>query len=313
MNPRTLWALLLFFVVHLFSLPAQAQSPLTGLDSHPFPLPIASGPFTQLESTQPFTESTWSLRFRQSYVARPLQLRLPSPSIDGTQVSAIEGQFISELSGSKNLGAGFDVGIGLGLHSYQWGSGLSSVTGGASLPTVALADPRLALGWSHNYGSLQWRPYGVLSLPLGSRAAFSSDGSVRAELGVAASWLPGRFHLGLDAALRLHPNRQLGHSSFGSGLKLGLGALYQISPIFSGGVELLCTPFFSTSATSENAESLFILPAEARALVRARFAPWSFGASVGSGLPLSQSPNSSSHRALTSPLLRGLLEATLEL
>ncbi len=290
---------------------AWAQSAV-GFDANALPAPIAPSAFAALESASPLDARALNGGLRASLFTRPVALILPTPSDQGARANAVDAVALAELTFAAGLGRGFDGGVGVGLHAYQTGTGLSPVTGGERLAPIALTDPRITLGWSKKFNQLALRPYATVFVPLGDSRAFASDGFVRGEVGLATSYAFEGLLVELDIAARLRREVDLGYARLGPGLRVGAGALLSVLPELQVGPELILLPQFSTQPEPVTGDAGLLLPAEARLTARLVIDRWTFIASGGTGLPFSRpsglDPNAGLVRGLTSPTFRGLLE-----
>jgi len=290
---------------------AWAQS-AGGFDADALPAPIAPSAFSALESASPLEARALNGGLRASLFTRPVALILPTPSDRGARANAVDAVVLAELTFAAGLGRGFDLGVGLGLHAYQAGTGLSPVTGGERLAPIALADPRITLGWSKKFDEFALRPYATVFVPLGDSSAFASDGFIRSDVGLAASYVFEGVLVEFDIAARLRREVDFGYARLGSGLRVGAGALFSVLPELQVGPEVIVLPQFSAQPEPLTGDAGFLLPAEARLTARVVVDRWTFLASGGTGLPFSRpsglDPNAGLVRGLTSPTFRGLLE-----
>lgn len=303
------------FVAMTWTASAAAQTSTGPLDANALPAPLAPTAFSALEASEESAPGSFAAFARLSHLARPLALRLPSPSPGGTSTSAVEGILLLEVGASFGLGAGFDVAVGAGLHAYQWGGGTSAVTGGERLAPVAGSDPRVGVGYAVELGPVHLRPYGTLFIPLGDDRQFAGEGFVRGEFGASSSIELNRVTLGLDVALRLRRDTEIGLATIGPTLRVGAGALVEVVEHFSLGAEVILLPTFAAQTAPSGGEAGALFPAEARGLARFELDDWALLASVGTGLGLSRASSLDAdgglERAPTSPALRSLVEARL--
>ncbi|HSC87026.1 MAG TPA: hypothetical protein VLC09_07130 [Polyangiaceae bacterium] len=289
---------------------ALAQT-MEGVDAVALPAPIAPSRFSSLEASTPAREGELSSSVRLGALGQPVVLGVPGPSLDGGTSPAVAGLLLLELTAAYGLPHGFDVGLGLGLHAYQWGAGTSALDGSSSLDPVAFTDPRLAIGWARTFGDFSVRPYAQLFVPFGDPAAFSGEGAVRGDLGIAASHRFDFMWLALDLGVRLREERTLGATRLGTQLRAGLGALVSIGEHLGVGPELVVQPNLASQAAPLDGEAGSLVPAQLRGTLRYELGTSIVLLSAGSGLPFSRSSSltgSQAVRGLTSPTWLAMAE-----
>lgn len=303
-------------LVFLVSLPARAQE-VQGIDLNALPLPIADSPFYGLRGGQRQENGQLSVAIRSSALFSPLTLRAPSPAPEGYKTTVVAGSLLFELAFSLGLPQGFDAGLSLGVHPYQWGRGVGPLTGtDDTIASFGVRDPKLELGYGSKVGTLSLRPYVALTIPMGTARAFSGEITAHGELGGALSGESDSFVWGTELGLSIRPATELSATIWASQFRAAGSLLFRITPELSLGPEVHLLPVLHRQPSEAGTRGALLMPAEA--LLTAGFsAPaWSLRASGGTGIPLSRSSESSGSvwlRGPTSPNLRLGLDLRLSM
>lgn len=313
--PRRLtfpWRCLTGAIVSLLMLspPAWAQE-AQGFAANQLHAPARPSPFWGLE---PATElrDAYSIGLRSSYLNGPVQFALAAPSETATRVPVVSHLWLIEATFALRLTEGLDIGVALPWNAIQTGSGMGTVTGAAGdLSISAIGDPRLSIGYGVEAESFSVRGFGVASLPLGSKDAFSGEGNVHGDLGVALSYLGREFEFSLDLRAQLRAPRTLGLYRLGSGMRVAAGVRYHPSPLASLSLEGYLAPSFESQPSLEFERAGSPLPAELLLGGQLALDRYMLGLGLGAGLPLgSRSSLTGGAGALspTVPAFRALLD-----
>lgn len=253
-----------------------------------------------------------ALAVQAQALLRPITLDVPGPSAGGREVRVVDYAVDQTLLLEFGAGYGFSAGFVASLIAFQRGAGSGGIAAqrGDPLPRSAPRDPRLSLAYSQRLGAtLLIEPRFELCLPLGDTEAYASSGALTAVPALALGARFGRFHVGVDAALRLRRSVELGTGRLASqaAVALGLSAdLLESGALFVSG-EAFALPALGSS-TSRTGKRLGIestwVPAEWLLSVGVRpesDVPWAVVAGAGSALALSSESSPGGSRTFAAP------------
>lgn len=296
---------LLFWCLIVKSQSALAQT-TEGFASNQLAAPSRPTPFQSLEPATKMSEK-YSIGVRSSYLNAPLSFALAAPSATQTVVPVVSHLWLIEGTFAVRPLDGLDLGLVVPWNAIQTGNGMSAVTGSeSSLPITAIGDPRLSVGYGLENDSLALRGFGLISLPLGSPDAFSGEGRVHGDLGVAISYLGNRFEVSLDVRGQLRAPRTLGLYHLGSGLRVAVGASYRPTPLVALSVEAYVAPSFESQPDPLYGSPAAPLPAEV--LIGSQFSldRYILGLGLGAGLPVGHRSSVSDGGAALAPTVPAL-------
>lgn len=291
---------------------AESAEP-AGIDLQALPLPLSAETGSMLESSVPQTSGDFKWALRTSGLRRPLTLRLPSPSPEGTSVGLIEGVVLSELSANVGLGEGWDAGFGFGVHVSQ--SQVES-TDANSTARFRGRDPRLGIGWGRNFGAISLRPFAQLYVPLGDDESFAGEPSARALLGFVSSLDADFLRLTVETAFLSRKSQRISSTTWGPQLLVGTGVFVPVFGTVEVGAQIVILPVVSRQEGLSGSRGGRIMPGEALGGLRHTFGSLSCGLGMGLGLPLSRTSSihtdQKSVRGPTTPVYRGFFDLTYQ-
>lgn len=292
------------------------------IDSNSLWLPAGAARFLTLPEPVALAPGKVGLAVAAQLMARVLTVDVPSPAANGREVRFVDRVVEQELLLAAGLGRHLELGLAISVILRQSGTGNGGLTSqrGEPLEPTATRDPRVSLGYAAALtDSLALKPRLELALPVGSRAAYASAGSVTFAPAIPVEWGFGPVITGAELGLRLRRSVELGSVRWGSQAVGTFGLSLELLPrdLVRLGAELTFLPSL-VNGSSARAESFALetrlLPAEWLLSLRSRpkaDEPWTLAVAAGAGLALSsQSSPSGSERfvAPTSPGLRLLAE-----
>ena len=148
----------------------------------------------------------WVLGLQLGYVHRPLQLLSPTPSPrTPTAVDALRGAVDTELQFGHQRGRLF-LDAALGATVWQDGRGVQSAVGGPEPGSTALRDARVSAQYTiHADARVAVAPRLTLSLPIGTRGVFRTEGSVGASASLLVAAHQKDWDLAAELGARLRP------------------------------------------------------------------------------------------------------------
>lgn len=288
--------------------PAALAQDFGYIDQNGAPAAPTPGSFQTLAPTQALEPGALSLGLRSTYLLAPIGGSQPSPSPEGTSTRTVEHAWLTEFLVGVGVLPGLDVGVAIPVYLYEQGAGLTPIGVGEPLAPTAWGDPRLTLGYALPL-PVELRTYATVFVPLGDAPSFAGEENARLELGAALAHDFDKLRLEVDVAARLRETSSIAQTTWGPQARLGLAVGYLLGDDLLISGELTFAPTLAAQPPAGNNErSGYLFPAEADLTLRYQLDSWSFGALIGTGLPLSvassQSPEASMRRGPTSPLLR---------
>lgn len=294
---------LLFLSAFLFAAHATAQS-TEGLDLNGIPRPIAPSPFYALRGFGVQDVHFIDLGARLSGVQKPLVASVPSPAPEGYPSAIVSGALLTELAFAAGLGAGFDAGLALGVHLYQWGPGVGPLTGGQTgVERFGAIDPKVEVGFTTSGGKIKLRPFAALTLPWGTAQAFAGENKVRFEGGTTIGGSSDLVIWGAEVAFLYRSPLEFSATTWGSQLRFGAALHFRLTEKIALGPELSINPVLQ----SQQGGTGSLIPAEILATYAMDLQRLTLKAALGTGLPLShrtQNGQGEWFRGPTSPLVR---------
>lgn len=265
------------------------------------PAPITPSPFASLETASSLGERVLGAGARFSFLERPLTLGLPAAAPEGTTTSGVERLVLGEVLLAGGLTRHFDVGFGLPLRLFQEGFGLEAVGGREGVRSPALGDPRIFLAHALPlFDAVRLRAYGTLFLPLATRNAFAGGDAPRGVVGLTASY-GDESRVGVDVSGRFEEATNLGATTLGSHLRLGLGFSQKFAESFRIGLEASGAVLFATGEPRVEGRSPVVVPLEILTHLR-RALPFGEVAVLGGfGVPAGLSSELTGSRPLLAP------------
>lgn len=300
------WALSLSIVAALWARPCFAQQHLP-IDANALALVPGEGTFAAVRS--PWPQTPVSLKARVGYLLRPLELRAAALETEPLVDPSLEHLVLLELFATMPLIAGLDVGLGLGAHVYQTGTGSDSISGQqGTLAPFSARDPRLELGWASAALPVAFRPFLAVVLPFGDGEAFAGERRTRVELGFSTGQSKqGKAGLSwaIEADLVLRAPVQTATLTWGTQARIAAALRLHVHPRISLGAEAFLAPILHPQPDARPPQT----PGEALFRVHYQRPLWTIALGGGGGLPLSRSSLSGGlHRAPTSPVGRFFAE-----
>jgi hypothetical protein len=211
---------------------------------------------------------------------------------------------LTELSFAAGLGAGFDAGLALGVHLYQWGPGVGPLTGGQTgVESFGAIDPKVEVGFMVEGGPLTLRPFAALTLPWGTARAFAGENKVRFEIGTTIGGSSDLLIWGAEAALLYRSPLEFSATTWASQLRIGAALHLRLTEKIALGPELSLNPVLA----GQQGDTGALIPAEILAAFAMDLDRLTLKTALGTGLPLShrtQNGQGEWFRGPTSPLLR---------
>lgn len=246
---------------------------------------------------------------RLSYLDRPLSVLAPGPEPSGTRSQVVAGALAMEMAMSRYWPSGFDVGLNLGAHVYQFGDGLSGISGEEErLSTFGSLDPMIEGGYRFTLARTEFRGFGAIYLPLGSRSAFAGEQYPRGEAGFIFSQFFERIEWGAELSLLYRPTVDWSTATWGTQLKFSAAARLHVTRSLLVGPEFIIRPILTQQPAGTHTS---LIPGSALICVDYRQRYWQLGAHFGLGLPISRIAEDLSKqeyfRAPTTPVSYGSL------
>jgi len=229
---------------------------------------------------------------------------VPSPAPEGYQSALVNGAILTELAFAVGLGAGFDAGLALGVHLYQWGPGVGPLTGGQTgVESFGAIDPKVEVGLAISEGKVHVRPFAALTLPWGTARAFAGENKVGVEGGASVGGYSDLLIWAAEVALLYRPPVEFSATTWGSQLRFGAALHILLTEDVALGPELSVNPVLAR----QQGDTDFLMPAEILATCTLKLQRFKLKAALGTGLPLSHRKQNDAgvwFRGPTSPLLR---------
>jgi OmpA-OmpF porin, OOP family len=188
--------------------------------------------------------------------SRPVSLRVFSPGPPGTDQSVIDNQLTAHFLWHYGITDRLEMNIALPVTLSQNGAGLSPITAGPGLPSVALRDARFGVGFSllkrrQNPGGSgrlpgdddsrglavgfkRWNDgFGLalrfdVSAPSANADAFAGEPGAVLAPAIVSDYRFGRFLVSSEVALRLRKTTEFLGARVGSQAFVGIGAGFDI-------------------------------------------------------------------------------------
>jgi len=173
--------------------------------------------------------------FSNSYLLRPIGLRIASPDPQGTTVYAVEHALSATFMFAYGLSSRLHMDIAVPATLFQVGASKADVIGSDDkLPLGALGDLRFG---SHfvflpRSGPCGWALAGrmVVAAPTGDKVAFAAAPSVTFAPGVSAEYHRKEWRLGFDVGARLRRFTQIAGAILGNQLTASVATSYDVLP-----------------------------------------------------------------------------------
>ena len=196
------------------------------------------GPLFSIGSTGTTPPGRVAFGIVGSYLSRPIELRVPSPDLEGTDVPVVDNAFDVTFLWALGVTDRLELTIASPVTLWQDGAGLSAAVGSEDqLPSSSIRDVRFGLALA-----LLARPRvgpqtgpaltsrAEFSLPTGDDAAFAgADGAVAAP-SLTGDWRFGRLLVALELGARIRKESQLANATIGSQLAGAAGATFDVLP-----------------------------------------------------------------------------------
>ncbi len=171
---------------------------------------------------------------------------------DGTTDGIVTDSFATRVAAGYTLLGRVRFGVDLPLYPYVGGPADSDINGVSSgdLRIRAMVGIPLGKGSPLSLGVVP-----MIALPTGEPSAYTGAGGVSGGVAAAVGYRPvDALSLAANLGVRANPLNELGESQvFGTGLDLGLGGAYAVTPAVSVGLELDGTvDLVGASAWSDN-------------------------------------------------------------
>lgn len=286
-----------------------------GIDAQALPLPISAETASVLESSRRRHSGEFVWTLRTSGLRRPLTLRLPSASPEGTSVGLVDGVFLSELSANVGVGKGWDMGVGFGAQLTRIEGSSDSVE---SMRSVGLRgrDPRIGAGWAIAQDAWSFRPFAQVHLPLGDDDSFSGEPTARLLVGASGEFDGTFLRWSFQSAYLHRPFMRISSTTWGPQLLVGTGVFLPLIDTLEIGTQIIISPVLAPQRGMSGRPGGRMIPAEALGSVRYSIGSFTGGLGVGVGLPLSRTStvhvDRQSVRGPTTPVYRGFFDLTYE-
>jgi hypothetical protein len=179
-----------------------------------------------------------------SYSSRPVVIRSASPGGAGSDQLAVDNLLNGTFAFAYGIADRLQLNAALPVTFWQSGSGVSSISGGLTLPHTALRDVRFGVAWAilprprvdlETLAESGARPFAIaarfdVSAPTGDDAAFATDRSGVLAPSVSADYRFKGFLVGAELGARIRSTTSLLGARVGSQARGALGASYDILP-----------------------------------------------------------------------------------